>query len=147
MNTGKTIALTRWTFVGKVMSVLFNMLSRSSSSNSFQATEVLWSGQVCSPALSRRSELTVCPVESDSCGFIWPCLWLLGTPGNFLSSSQPYFPHLGYGAIKEISLSVLLTVVGPLSGTWEQSKFSSLINNDAPFLAMKSCYHPLLIAF
>ena len=28
MNTGKTIALTRWTFVGKVMSLLFNMLSR-----------------------------------------------------------------------------------------------------------------------
>ena len=28
MTTGKTIALTRWTFVGKVMSLLFNMLSR-----------------------------------------------------------------------------------------------------------------------
>ena len=28
MNTGKTIAMTRWTFVGKVMSLLFNMLSR-----------------------------------------------------------------------------------------------------------------------
>ena len=28
MTTGKTIALTRWTFVDKVMSVLFNMLSR-----------------------------------------------------------------------------------------------------------------------
>ena len=28
MNTGKTIALTRQTFVGKVMSLLFNMLSR-----------------------------------------------------------------------------------------------------------------------
>ena len=27
MTTGKTIALTRWTFVGRVMSVLFNMLS------------------------------------------------------------------------------------------------------------------------
>ena len=27
-STGKTIALTRWTFVGKVMSLLFNMLSR-----------------------------------------------------------------------------------------------------------------------
>ena len=26
MTTGKTIALTRWTFVGKVMSLLFNML-------------------------------------------------------------------------------------------------------------------------
>jgi len=28
MTTGKTIALNRWTFVGKVMSLLFNILSR-----------------------------------------------------------------------------------------------------------------------
>jgi len=28
MTTGKTTALTRWTFVGKLMSLLFNMLSR-----------------------------------------------------------------------------------------------------------------------
>ena len=28
MSTGKTIALTRWTFVDKVMSLLFNVLSR-----------------------------------------------------------------------------------------------------------------------
>ena len=28
MTTGKNIALTRWTFVGKVMSLLFNVLSR-----------------------------------------------------------------------------------------------------------------------
>ena len=28
MTTGKTIALTRWTFIGKVLSLLFNMLSR-----------------------------------------------------------------------------------------------------------------------
>ena len=28
MTTGKTIGLTRWTFVSKVMSLLFNMLSR-----------------------------------------------------------------------------------------------------------------------
>ena len=28
MTTGKPIALTRWTFVGKVLSLLFNMLSR-----------------------------------------------------------------------------------------------------------------------
>ena len=28
MTIGETIALTRWTFVGKVMSLLFNMLSR-----------------------------------------------------------------------------------------------------------------------
>ena len=28
MTTGKTLALTRWTFVGKVMSLVFNVLSR-----------------------------------------------------------------------------------------------------------------------
>ena len=28
LTTGKTVVLTRWTFVGKVMSLLFNMLSR-----------------------------------------------------------------------------------------------------------------------
>ena len=28
MTTGKTMSLTRWTFVGKVMSLIFNMLSR-----------------------------------------------------------------------------------------------------------------------
>ena len=28
MTTGRSIALTRWTFVGKVMSLLFNVLSR-----------------------------------------------------------------------------------------------------------------------
>ena len=28
MTLGKTIALTRWTFVGKIISLLFNMLSR-----------------------------------------------------------------------------------------------------------------------
>ena len=33
MTTGKTIALTRWTFVGKVMSLLCNMLSRLTSIN------------------------------------------------------------------------------------------------------------------
>ena len=28
MTTGKTVTLTRWTFVGKEISLLFNMLSR-----------------------------------------------------------------------------------------------------------------------
>ena len=31
LTTGKTIALTRWIFVGKVMSLLFNMLSLDES--------------------------------------------------------------------------------------------------------------------
>ena len=50
MTTGKTIALTRWTFVGKVMSLVFNMLPslvitflpRSKSLN-FMAAVTIWS--------------------------------------------------------------------------------------------------------
>ena len=40
MTTGKTIALTRWTFVGKVMSLLFNMLSRLVIT--FLPRKILW---------------------------------------------------------------------------------------------------------
>ena len=38
MTTGKTIALTRWTFVSKVMSLLFNLLSRLVIASSEQAS-------------------------------------------------------------------------------------------------------------
>ena len=37
MTIGKTIASTRWTFVGKVMSLLFNMLSREQASFNLMA--------------------------------------------------------------------------------------------------------------
>ena len=37
MTTGKTMALTRWTFVGKVMSLLFNMLSAAAAAKSRQS--------------------------------------------------------------------------------------------------------------
>ena len=43
MTTGKTIALTRWTFVGKVTSLLFNMLSR------WQPTPVFLPGESQGP--------------------------------------------------------------------------------------------------
>ena len=41
MTTGKTIALTRWTFVGKVMSLLFNMLS-AAAAKSLQSCPTLY---------------------------------------------------------------------------------------------------------
>ena len=41
MTTGKTIALTRWTFVDKVMSLLFNMLSAAAAAKSLQSCPTL----------------------------------------------------------------------------------------------------------
>ena len=63
MTTGKTKALTRWTFVGKVMSLLFNMLSRlvitflpRSNHSSILTWRILWTedpGGLYSPWGSR----------------------------------------------------------------------------------------------
>ena len=51
MNTGKTIALTRWTFFGKVMSLLFNILSRLVIGNGNPVSK-----QVCWATLANLSK-------------------------------------------------------------------------------------------
>ena len=48
MTTGKTIALTRWTFVGKVMSLLLNMLSK-----------------LVKAFLARSKSLLISPIKAD----------------------------------------------------------------------------------
>ena len=42
MTTGKTIALTRWTFVGKVKSLLFNILSRLEKEMATHCSVLAW---------------------------------------------------------------------------------------------------------
>ena len=53
MTTGKTIALTRWTFVGKVMSLIFNMLSAAAAAKSLQSCPTLCDPMDGSPPGSR----------------------------------------------------------------------------------------------
>ena len=48
MTAGKNIALTRWTFVGKVMSLLFNMLA-AAAAKSLQLCPTLSNPMDCSP--------------------------------------------------------------------------------------------------
>ena len=52
MTTGKTIALTRWTFVNKVMSLLFNMLN-------IQKTKIMASGPITSWEIDGETVETV----------------------------------------------------------------------------------------
>ena len=66
ITTGKTIALTRWTLVGKVMSLLLNMLSR-----------------LVITFLSRSKQLLISCLQS-------PSAVILESP----KISQPLFPHL-----------------------------------------------------
>ena len=49
MTTGKTIALTRRTFVDKVMSLLFNTLSAAAAAKSLQSCPTLCNPGECSP--------------------------------------------------------------------------------------------------
>ena len=69
LTTGKTIALTRWTFVGKVMSLLLNMLSR-----------------LVIAFLPRSKRLLISWLKS-------PSLVILEPPKNSLTLF-PLFPHL-----------------------------------------------------
>ena len=69
MTTGKTIALTRWTFVSKAISLLFNMLSR-----------------LVTAFLPRRKHLLISWLQSPSAVIL--------EPPKIKSSLFPFFPHL-----------------------------------------------------
>ena len=69
MTTGKTITLTRWTFVGKVMPLLFNMLSR-----------------LVITFLPRSKRLLISWLQSPSAVIL--------DPKNIKSAMFPLFPHL-----------------------------------------------------
>ena len=61
MTTGKTIALTRWTFVDKVMSLLLNMLSRFSSKE--QASfNFMAAVTICSDFRAQETSLSLFPL-------------------------------------------------------------------------------------
>ena len=49
MTTGKTIALTSWTFVGKVTSLLFNMMSRFFMNSLLQNSDLKKVGKTIRP--------------------------------------------------------------------------------------------------
>ena len=68
MTTGKTIALSRWTFVGKVMSLLYNMLSR-----------------LVITFLPRSKRLLISWLQSPSVVILEPLKWSI--------SLFPLFPH------------------------------------------------------
>ena len=70
MTTGKTIALTRWTLVGKVMSLLFNTLSR------LVITFLLRSKHLLITCLQSPSAVILEPpkIKSDTFSIVFPSL-------------------------------------------------------------------------
>ena len=86
MTTGKTIALTRWTFVGKVMSLLFNMLSRTSLvAQMVERLSIMWETWVRS--LGREDPLKK-EMATHSSVLAWRIPWM-DKPGS-LQSMGPH---------------------------------------------------------
>ena len=94
MTTGKTIALSRWTFVGKVMSLLFNMLSR------LVITFLPRSKRLLISWLHSTSAVILEPpkIKSATISIVSPsiCHEMMGPDAMILSFSASYFVPLSY---------------------------------------------------
>ena len=62
MTTGKTIALTRWTFVGKVMLLLLNMLSRLVIFQEQAFFNFMAADTICSDFGAQEKKVSHCPL-------------------------------------------------------------------------------------
>ena len=114
MTTGKTIALTRWTFVSKVMSLLFNMLSRLVISFLPRNKRLLISW-LQYHHLQWYSSLIIdfyWHFGRNRKGWIPPCNSFLTLYFFFLSSSLDFFPSL----YKLVSLETIQSLQN--SETW-----------------------------
>ena len=71
MTTRKTIALTRWTFVGNVMSLLFNMLSRLVTAFLPRTKRLLisWLQSPCAVILESKK------IKSVTVSIVSPSIW------------------------------------------------------------------------
>ena len=66
VTTGKTIALTRWTLVSKVMALLFNMLSRLVILSFQEASVLIWWLQSPSAVILESPQIKSATVSTDS---------------------------------------------------------------------------------
>ena len=82
MTTGKTIGLTTWTFVGKVMSLLFNMLSRLVIASFLRSKNllILWLQSLSTGILDPKK------IKSDSVSTFFPsiCQEVMGPDDTIL---------------------------------------------------------------
>ena len=112
MTTGKTIALTRWTFIGKVMSLLFNMLSRLAT------TFLPRSKHLLIPWLHSPSAVILWPfkIKSATVSTVSPSIFheVVGLDAMILVfwmlSFKPMFSFSFYTFIKRLSRSSLSAI-------------------------------------
>ena len=120
MTTGKTIALTRSTFVGEVMSLLFNTLSRLVIAflprNKCLLISWLWSPSAVIFELKKIKSLTVFIVCPSIChGVMGPDAMILVF---WMLSFKPAFSLSSFNFIKRLFSSSLLSVKRVVSSAY-----------------------------
>ena len=121
MTTGKTIALTRRTFVGKVMSLLFNMLSRFVITFLPRSKRLLISWlQSPSAVILKPQKIKSATVSPSICHEImWPdamnlVFWMLSFKPTFSLSSFTFIKKLFSSSLSGWVIVRCLTECGPL---------------------------------
>ena len=119
-TTGKTIALTRWTFVGKVMSLLFNMLSRLVIAFLPRSRNLLisWlqstSAVILEPPLNKVSHFSIVSPsishEVMGLGVMILVFWML--------SFKPTFSLASFTFIKRLFSSSLLSAIRAVASAY-----------------------------
>ena len=129
MTTGKTIALTRWTFVGKVMSLLFNMLSRlviTFLPRSKRFFNFMAAVTICSDFGAQENKVSHCfhcfPIYlpwSDGTGCHDLSFWMLSFKPTFSLSSftfiKRFFSSSSLSAIRVVSSVYLRLLIYSIS--------------------------------
>ena len=124
MTTGKTIALTRWTFVGKVMSLLFNMLSRLVKTFLMRSKYLLisWLQSLSAVILEHKKikSITVSTVSPSICHEVMGpdamilVFWMLSFKPTFSISSFTFIKRL----FNSSSLSAIRVVSSAYVSYW-----------------------------
>ena len=120
MTTGKTIALSRWTFVGKVMSLLFNMLSRLDITFLPRNMSLLISWLQSPSAVILESP----KIKSDIVSVVTPsiCHEVMGPDAMILAfwmlSFMPTFSHSSFTFIKRLFSSSSLSAIKVVSSAY-----------------------------
>ena len=119
MTTGKTIALTRWTFVGKVMSLIFNTLSRchNFSSKEQESFNFMAAVTICSDFGAQENKVCHCfhcfPIYlqwSYGADTMIRVFWML--------SFKPAFSLSSFTFIKRFFSSFLLSATRVMSSAY-----------------------------
>ena len=118
MSTGKTIALTRWTFVGKVTSLFFNMLSRLAITFLPGSKHLLisWLKSPSAVILDPPQNSHFSTVSPTTCHEVmWPDAMILAF---WMLSFKPTFSLYSFTFIKRLFTSPLLSAIKVVSSAY-----------------------------